>query len=101
LPRRPLLGGECTRPQIGFGIGIDVSDAEQMDALGAAILATGISASEVADRVFDAIVEERLYILTHEETAPAVQNRMTSILESRNPEPLLFPPGSSSFIDPV
>ena len=74
---------------------------EEQRQLGAALLATAISASEVAGRVFDAIVDERFYILTHEETAPAVQNRMTSILEGRNPEPLLFPPGTPSFIDPI
>jgi NAD(P)-dependent dehydrogenase (short-subunit alcohol dehydrogenase family) len=74
---------------------------QQQRQLGAAILSTGISASEVADRVFDAIVEERFYILTHRETAPAVQRRMTHVVEGRNPEPLLFPPGSPSFIDPI
>jgi NAD(P)-dependent dehydrogenase (short-subunit alcohol dehydrogenase family) len=74
---------------------------EEQRQLGAAILATGITASEVADRVFEAIVEERLYVLTHEETAPAVRNRMTNILEGRNPEPLLVPTGGPSFIDPI
>jgi NAD(P)-dependent dehydrogenase (short-subunit alcohol dehydrogenase family) len=73
---------------------------DQQRELGTAILATGISASEVADRVFDAIVEERFYVLTHEETVPVVQSRMTHIVEGRNPEPLLFPPGPASFIDP-
>jgi NAD(P)-dependent dehydrogenase (short-subunit alcohol dehydrogenase family) len=74
---------------------------EEQRQLGTEILATGISASEVADRVFEAIVEERLYIVTHAETAPAVQYRMTNILEGRNPEPLLLPFGSHSFIDPI
>jgi hypothetical protein len=60
-----------------------------------------MSASEVADRVFDAIVEERLYILTHAETEPLVRSRMTHILEGSNPEPLLLPPGIPSFIDPL
>ena len=74
---------------------------DQQRELGTAILSAGISAAEVADRVFDAIVEERLYVLTHDETVPAVQSRMTHIVEGSNPEPLLFPPGSASFIDPM
>ena len=74
---------------------------EEQRQLGAAILATGITASEVADKVFEAIVEERLHVLTHEMTAPAVQARMTSIIEGRNPEPLLVPGDGPSFIDPI
>ena len=75
---------------------------DQQRELGMAILSTGISASEVAEKVFDAIVEERLYVLTHDETVPAVQSRMTHIVEGSNPEPLLLPvDGMPSFIDPV
>jgi NAD(P)-dependent dehydrogenase (short-subunit alcohol dehydrogenase family) len=74
---------------------------EEQRQLGAAILATGITAPEVADKVFEAIVEERLYILTHEMTAPAVQMRMTNIIEGRNPEPLVMPGDGPSFIDPI
>jgi hypothetical protein len=47
------------------------------------------------------VVEERFYILTHAETTPAVQLQLTNILEGRNPEPLLFPDGMPSFIDPI
>jgi NAD(P)-dependent dehydrogenase (short-subunit alcohol dehydrogenase family) len=74
---------------------------EQYKQLGALLLADAMSASDVADRVFEAIVDERFYVLTHEEIMPAVQLRLTNILESRNPEPLLFPDGMPSFIDPV
>jgi len=78
-----------------------VAHLEQYKQLGSLLLADAMSASDVADRVFDAIVEERFYILTHEDTMPAVQLRLTNILEGRNPEPLLFPDGMPSFIDPV
>jgi len=74
---------------------------EQYKQLGALLLADAMSASDVADRVFDSIVDERFYVLTHEEIMPAVQLRLTNILENRNPEPLLFPDGMPSFIDPV
>ncbi len=69
--------------------------------LGALLLTGAMSASEVADRVFEAIVDERFYILTHADTTPAVRLRLTNILEGRNPEPLLFPDGMPTFIDPV
>jgi NAD(P)-dependent dehydrogenase (short-subunit alcohol dehydrogenase family) len=78
-----------------------VQRREEQRQLGREILATGITAPEVADAVFDAVVEDRLYILTHAETGPAVQYRMTNIIEGRNPEPLLLPFGSHSFLDPV
>jgi NAD(P)-dependent dehydrogenase (short-subunit alcohol dehydrogenase family) len=74
---------------------------EEQRQLGREILATGITAPEVADAVFDAIFEERLYILTHAETGAAVQYRMTNIVEGRNPQPLLLPFGSHSFLDPI
>jgi NAD(P)-dependent dehydrogenase (short-subunit alcohol dehydrogenase family) len=74
---------------------------EQYKQLGALLLANAMSASDVADRVFEAVVEERFYVLTHEEVTPAVQLRLANIVEGRNPEPLLFPDGMPSFIDPV
>jgi NAD(P)-dependent dehydrogenase (short-subunit alcohol dehydrogenase family) len=79
----------------------EAAHLEQYKQLGALLLADAMSASDVADSVFDAVVEERFYILTHEDTMPAVQLRLTNILEGRNPEPLLFPDGMPSFIDPV
>jgi short-subunit dehydrogenase len=74
---------------------------EQYKQLGAFLLSDAMSASDVADRVFEAIGEERFYVLTHAEIMPAVQLRLANILEGRNPEPLLFPDGVPSFIDPV
>jgi hypothetical protein len=40
---------------------------------------------EVAEKVFDAIREERFYILTHPEEKARVKRRMEGILEERNP----------------
>jgi hypothetical protein len=40
---------------------------------------------EVAEKVFDAIREERFYILTHPEEKVRVKRRMEGILEERNP----------------
>lgn len=46
---------------------------------------TGISAEEIADQVFDAILAERFYIITHATTLPCVETRMNDILQGRQP----------------
>jgi NAD(P)-dependent dehydrogenase (short-subunit alcohol dehydrogenase family) len=48
-------------------------------------IAEGISPDEVADHVFNAIRDERFYILTHALTSRLVRLRMEDILEGRNP----------------
>lgn len=45
----------------------------------------GMPPKEVADKVFDAIREERFYILTHPEEKVRVQRRMEGILQEKNP----------------
>ena len=40
---------------------------------------------DLGERVFDAIRNEQLYVLTHPEFIPVVQQRFDSILEQRNP----------------
>jgi NAD(P)-dependent dehydrogenase (short-subunit alcohol dehydrogenase family) len=47
--------------------------------------ATGLPPNEVADQVFQAIKNEKLYILTHPEFTPLVQARMEAILQGCNP----------------
>ena len=54
------------------------------------IFDTGITPDEVADRVFDAIRDDRFYILTHPETTPFVRLRMEDIVEGRNPQSAPF-----------
>ena len=44
-----------------------------------------ISAEQVADAVFDAVREERFYILTHQRIKPAIETRMQDILLERLP----------------
>jgi short-subunit dehydrogenase len=46
---------------------------------------SGMDPSELADRVFKAIVAEDLYVLTHPEVKPRIERRMTDILNGRNP----------------
>jgi len=49
------------------------------------LLATGLSPERVAEDVFKAIRDEKLYILTHPEFKEAIRTRMENILEERNP----------------
>jgi NAD(P)-dependent dehydrogenase (short-subunit alcohol dehydrogenase family) len=51
----------------------------------AGVFKTGMDPREVAEKVFDAIREERFYILTHPEEKARVKRRMEGILEERNP----------------
>jgi NAD(P)-dependent dehydrogenase (short-subunit alcohol dehydrogenase family) len=48
-------------------------------------VAAGMPAQQVADAVFDAMRENRFYILTHPETKKWVQTRMKNIIQDRNP----------------
>jgi short-subunit dehydrogenase len=45
----------------------------------------GMPPQQVADCVFQAIRDEKFYILTHPETKPLIQLRMEDILHERNP----------------
>jgi NAD(P)-dependent dehydrogenase (short-subunit alcohol dehydrogenase family) len=47
---------------------------------------TGMPPSEIADQVFQAIRDERFYILTHPEMAPAIRARAEDVLQQRNPK---------------
>lgn len=51
------------------------------------VLESGMSAGEVADKVFTAIVNETFDIVTHPSMLDTVRLRMNEILEQRNPEP--------------
>ena len=48
---------------------------------------TGMLPVQVADAVFQAIREERFYILTHPEGKDWIRTRMEDILQERNPTP--------------
>jgi NAD(P)-dependent dehydrogenase (short-subunit alcohol dehydrogenase family) len=44
-----------------------------------------ISPDEVADRIFEAMINEKFYVLTHPETKEWIQMRMENILQERHP----------------
>jgi NAD(P)-dependent dehydrogenase (short-subunit alcohol dehydrogenase family) len=49
------------------------------------LLATGLSPDEMADQVFNAIKDEKFYILSDPRIKDGVRSRMEGILEERNP----------------
>jgi NAD(P)-dependent dehydrogenase (short-subunit alcohol dehydrogenase family) len=53
-------------------------------------IAAGTPPAEVAEKVFSAIQNEQFYIFSHPEFLTAVRTRMETILEQRNPEPVLL-----------
>jgi len=52
-------------------------------------IAAGTPPAEVAEKVFAAIQNEQFYIISHPDFLPMVRMRMETIVEQRNPEPLL------------
>jgi hypothetical protein len=49
------------------------------------IIEKSMPTDQVADAVHDAILEKRLYILTHDATKPALERRVHHILNDENP----------------
>ena len=65
-----------------------VPPAEVSQALRSAfqsVVAAGIAPSVVAERVLEAIREERFYVFPHPEMLAAVRHRMETLLAQRNP----------------
>lgn len=83
-----LVDAERNRPDLLKNVPADASaDAEKqanMQAL-AQVLKAGLNPSQVADAVFDAIQEEKFYIITHPTTKVAVQRRVEDIVNDRTP----------------
>jgi len=69
-----------------LSVGIDKAEEERRAREVKAVLDKGrLSAADVADQVFAAIVEEKFYILTHAKIKGPVEIRMQDILLGRNP----------------
>jgi NAD(P)-dependent dehydrogenase (short-subunit alcohol dehydrogenase family) len=60
-------------------------DLRRKESMRHAVESGKISADEVADSVFNAIRDERFYILTHQRIKPAIETRMQDILLERLP----------------
>lgn len=61
--------------------------AEEMEQFFRQLIVTGAAPAMIADRVFDAIHEERLYILPHPQWKDVIRTRMENILSETNPTP--------------
>ena len=60
-------------------------DLERDAKMRRAVRSGRLSAADIANRVFEAVRDERFYVLTHPRILPAVEARMRDILEGRNP----------------
>ncbi|HZT66372.1 MAG TPA: SDR family NAD(P)-dependent oxidoreductase [Acidimicrobiales bacterium] len=68
------LGGDQARE-------VDESRMQLM----AQVISSGLPPEQVAEKVFEAINEERLYVITHPDMLAGVEARMRSILDQTNP----------------
>lgn len=59
-----------------------------------AIRSGRITAAEVAQVTFDAVRDERFYVLTHEAMLPSIELRLQDVVQRRNPsDPFTYRPG--------
>jgi NAD(P)-dependent dehydrogenase (short-subunit alcohol dehydrogenase family) len=60
-------------------------DSARETQLAKAVSSGKLSAADIAAAVFDAVREDRFYVLTHPRILPAIEQRMAEILAGRNP----------------
>lgn len=83
---RPAALAEPGRPKTA------VEEAMAAD-LRKAVASGRLSADDIAQAVFEAVRDERFYVLTHPRITPAIEWRMRDILEGRTPtDPMRGPP---------
>jgi NAD(P)-dependent dehydrogenase (short-subunit alcohol dehydrogenase family) len=82
--RPPALGGTGTVPAPQNPM------EETMRTTVAQLLATGLAPDDVAAHVFEAIRDDRFWVLTHPEMTPMIRSRVEDILGGRNPAPVGF-----------
>ena len=62
-----------------------VSPAVEFQGIVRNLVAAGIEPEVVAEKVLDAVRNNRFYVVTHDDSYPMVEARMRDILEDRNP----------------
>ena len=82
-----IMGAERNRPAELQNEPVEIPPQAQacMDIMNAAVEGACLP-SNVAGQVFEAIREERFYILTHPEDAPMVKLRVDNLLRGQNPQ---------------
>jgi NAD(P)-dependent dehydrogenase (short-subunit alcohol dehydrogenase family) len=91
--RTRIFESERHRPSGWTPRAEDAEVAKQRQALLDGVLRSAMAPEQVAERVEDAIRNERFYILTHAGSAALVEQRLRAILEGANPplpQPLSF-----------
>jgi NAD(P)-dependent dehydrogenase (short-subunit alcohol dehydrogenase family) len=68
------------------GAGQAESGSDEFAAMVRGLIEQGASPESIADKVFDAIQEERFWILTHPEFDAAIRERVEGMLAGRNPQ---------------
>jgi NAD(P)-dependent dehydrogenase (short-subunit alcohol dehydrogenase family) len=96
-----IAESERVRPTELAEPGRSKTDAQRAleDNLRKAVMAGKLSADDVAARVFDAVRDERFYVLTHPRIKPAIERRMRDILEERTPTDPMRGPQSGQRTD--
>jgi len=90
-----IANSERARPAELAEPGRAKSDAQRAleESLRKAVMAGKLSAEDVAAAVFEAVRDERFYVLTHPRIKPAIEWRMRDILDERTPtDPMRGPP---------
>ena len=85
--RTRIMDSDRNRPSALQTPRRQASEAEQSwRAAYEALVAGGLAPEKVADRVFEAIRDERFWVFPHPEMLEAARSRMESILAQKNPE---------------
>lgn len=81
-----IIEAERNRPaELAAPARAEDPESEEIRALIQQLLADGLEPATVADEVFNAIRDDKFYILTHPQMTPVIEMRMKNILEGRNP----------------
>ena len=83
--RTRILDSHRNRPAALADTAPEIPGRAEMDQAVRQMLAAGLPPAEVAERVFDAIRQERFYVFPHPEWKERVRARMEDIVAERNP----------------
>jgi hypothetical protein len=61
-------------------------DAENLRSFIGALIADGLQPADVADQIFDAVTNDRFYVLTHPEWSGMVLRNTERMLAGKNPQ---------------
>jgi short-subunit dehydrogenase len=81
-----IYESERNRPQHLMPASGVAAETPELQAIATGLYAHGLAPEDVAEQTFEAIRDNRLYQITTSTFDAAVRERMTAILERRNPE---------------